>query len=239
MSSSVSDSNFDYSNIGKTQAYINAQNAAAQESKDQVLGQEDFLMLLTTQLECQDPTQPVDNSQMVSQMSQLSMVESLSTISENMDGVINSVNSSAALTASSLVGRSVLVDSQEGFFDGANPMYAKIDAGDGATDINIVVKDANGTVVAEYTAASGMEDMEFSWDGVKDAGSETQAPTFFDSGMYTIEATAYQNGKQVNLPVSTYATVGSVTLGSNYQDTILNLVGYGNVTLDEVEEIAL
>ena len=83
MSSVSGTTDFDYSSIGKTEAYINAQEAA-NASKDQTLGQEDFLMLLTTQLECQDPTQPVDNSQMVSQMSQLSMVESLSSISEDM-----------------------------------------------------------------------------------------------------------------------------------------------------------
>lgn len=237
MSSVSGTTDFDYSSIGKTEAYINAQEAA-NASKDQTLGQEDFLMLLTTQLECQDPTQPVDNSQMVSQMSQLSMVESLSSISEDMSGVVNSVNSSAALNASSLVGRSVLVDTNEGFFDGLNPIYAKIDAGEGTSDITIQIKDANGTVVGEYGADSGMDVMDFSFDGVKSV-AEDGTVTYHDAGMYTIEATGYQDGKKVSLPVSTYATVGSVTLGANYTDTVLNLVGYGNITLGEVEEIAL
>lgn len=235
-----STSSVDYSTIGKTQAYINQQNAESSSSSNTILDQEDFLLMLTTQLENQDPTEPVDNSQMVTQLSQLSMMESLTTISDNMSSIVSSVNSSAALSASSLVGRSVLVSTDEGFFDGVNPIYAKVDAGStGATDITIVVKDANGSVVAEYTAASGVDEMQFVWDGIKTEATEDSDAEYYPAGMYTIEATGMRNGTAVSLPISMYATVGSVTLGASYSDTILNLVGYGNVTLGDIEEISL
>ncbi len=235
--STVSDSSFDYSTIGKTQAYINAENAASDDDSS-ILTQEDFLMLLTTQLENQDPTEPMDNTQMVTQLSQISMVESLTTISEQMSDIVSAVNSSSAVTASSLVGLSVLIDSDEGFFDGLSTMYARIDAGTGVTDITIQIKDSSGTVVAEYTADSGYDNMEFAWDGIKEVDEDGNI-TYFSSGMYTIEATGYQNGVAVSLPVQVYATVGSVTLGSTYSDTILNLIGYGDITMAEVEEISL
>lgn len=272
MSSTLDSINSQYSSYAQDatskteQSSFSAREVSTNEKvQSSILDQEDFLKLLTTQLACQDPTQPVDNNQMVTQMSQLSMVESLNTINSNMEGVIQAVTSSSALTASSLVGRSVLVDAKAGFFDGLNPMQCKINAGDGVSDVKIVVKDSSGQIVDEFYASSGVGDMEFSWDGVKsDSSTETPETTpteegengtdgddgsgsdsgsgnvdRYPAGMYTIEATAVQNGQTVSLPVQMYATVGSVTLGKNYTDTVLNLIGYGDVTLDQVKEIAL
>ena len=227
---------FDYSTIGKTSSYIAAQQAAAQEAAANrtSLSQEDFLKLLTTQLGNQDPSSPVDNNQMVTTMSQLSIVNNLDQITTGMDSVVSSINSSSALTASSLVGRSVLVDSSKAFFDGENPLSAKIDAGNGTSGITINVFDSNGSVVDSYTAAGGSGDMDFGWDGIQDAEGNRHP-----AGMYTIVATGTQNGEVVNLPVSTYATVGSVTLGANTSQTSLNLIGYGDVKLSDVQEIAM
>ena len=235
--------NFDYTGIGQSQSYINdVQKAAAQAPKKNSLTQEDFLKLLTTQLAQQDPTEPMDNNQMVATMSQLSVVENLTTINSGMQGIIDSVSSSSALSASTLVGRSVLVDAKNGFFDGKNPVYTKIDAGPGADNIKVTIKDKNGTVVSEYNAPSGSGGMQFAWDGVK---SSTNGPDgkpvieYFPAGEYKVEVTATQAGKEVSLPVKMYATVGSVTLGSTLDKTMLNLIGYGDVPLSKVEEVSL
>ena len=174
MTSAVNGS-FDYNSIGKTDSYLASEQAQSVQTNDQYLDQEDFLRLLTTQLQSQDPTSPVDNNQMVSQMSQLSMVESLTTINEGLTDIISAVNSSSALTASSLVGRSVLIDSDEAYFDGQSAVMAKVDAGDGAENLKIVVKDANGSVVAEYGADSGSDEMNFVWDGVLSVDEEGNA----------------------------------------------------------------
>ncbi|MGN0916490.1 MAG: flagellar hook assembly protein FlgD [Succinivibrio sp.] len=229
-------SDFDYSSIGKTASRIASdQTAASQTKSNSSLDQADFLKLLTTQLQNQDPTSPVDNNQMVSTMSQLSVVENLTNISSNMDSIIDSVNSSSALSASSLVGRSVLVDSKTAFFDGVNAITAKISAGDGASNMKVNITDYNGSVVATYECGNGLDgDIDFSWDGVKNEETGEK----FDPGRYTITVTAEQNGETVNLPVKTYAVVGSVTLGNTPSETTLNLVGYGDIALSKVEHIA-
>lgn len=229
----MSDTSFDYSSIGKTSSYVAAEQAASTSKNSSYLDQEDFLELLTTQLSNQDPTSPVDNSQMVTTMSQLSIVQNLNTITEGMDNVVNAISSSSALSASSLVGRSVLTDSNTGFFDGTSALTAKIDAGDGANNLKITITDEQGSVVGTYTADAGSGSMDFSWDGTDSEGNKLPA------GVYTISAVGEQGGANVSLPVSTYAVVGSVTLGSTASDTMLSLVGYGNVKLSEVSEIAL
>ncbi len=230
----MSDSSFDYSTIGKTSSYLASQEAASKATSAgrNTLDQEDFLKLLTTQLSQQDPSSPVDNTQMVNTMSQLSVVQSLNTISSNMSGIVSSISSSSALSASSLVGRSVLTDSSTAFYDGTNALQAKINAGNGADNLTITITDQSGQVVGSYTASSGSGSMDFSWDGTDSEGNKLPA------GKYTITATGNQNGSSVALPVSTYATVGSVTLGSSTSDTVLNLVGYGDVKLSDVTEIS-
>ena len=226
---------FDYSTIGKTSSRIATDAAEATSKKsNSSLDQADFLKLLTTQLQNQDPSSPVDNNQMVTTMSQLSVVENLSTISNNVDNVVNAISSSSALSASSLVGRSVLVDSKTAFFDGTNPVTAQIDAGEGASNVKISITDSN--VVSSFEAGSAIDGkIDFSWDGIQDQKTGAK----YDSGKYTISVTASQNGQNVNLPVKTYATVGSVVLGKTTSDTKLNLLGYGEVSLDKVEQIAL
>jgi len=59
------------------------------------LGGEDFIKLLTTQLNNQDPTEPVDNSQMIAQLAQFSSLsatnsikDTLSSISDKLDRVL-------------------------------------------------------------------------------------------------------------------------------------------------------
>ena len=227
---------FDYSTIGKTSSRIASDAAEATSKTNNSLDQADFLKLLTTQLQNQDPSSPVDNNQMVTTMSQLSVVENLSTISNNVDNVVNAISSSSALSASSLVGRSVLVDTKTAFVDGSNPITAQIDAGDGASNVTISITDSNGNVVSTFEAGAALDGkIDFSWDGIQDQKTGAK----YDSGKYTINVTASQDGQNVNLPVKTYATVGSVVLGKTTSDTKLNLLGYGEVSLDKVEQIAL
>ena len=87
---------FDYSNIGKTTSRIE-QDTNTKTKSNSSLDQADFLKLLTTQLQNQDPSEPVDNNQMVTTMSQLSIVDNLNTINSNMDNVVSAISSSSAV----------------------------------------------------------------------------------------------------------------------------------------------
>jgi flagellar basal-body rod modification protein FlgD len=224
----------DFTTIGKTSSYISEQEAS-KTKKNNALDQEDFLKLLTTQLSNQDPSSPVDNNQMVTTMSQLSVVDSLNTITKGMDDIVNSISSSSALSASSLVGRSVLVNSKTAFFDGNTPLTAQIDGGSGATDVKVTITDAAGQIVSTFSCNAIDGETDFSWDGIK---NEETGETY-DAGKYTVTATGYVDGSAVTLPIKTYGTVGSVVLGSNPANTKLNILGYGEVALDNVEQISL
>lgn len=227
----------DFSTIGKTSSYIASEEAASTTSTNNTLDQADFLKLLTTQLSNQDPSSPVDNNQMVTTMSQLSVVQSLSTITTGMDNITSAISSSSALSASSLVGKSVLLDSSTGFFDGSTPLTAQIDAGDGVSNVKISITDSSGSVVSEFAASEISGTFDYGWNGVKST-SEDGTNTYYDMGQYTINVTGEQNGEKISVPVKTYGTVSSVVLGSTASDTTLNIRGMGEVALDKVENIA-
>ena len=57
---------------------------APKETKDQ-LGQEDFLKLMTTQLQNQDPFAPVDNADFIAQMAQFSTVTGITEVNEGLN----------------------------------------------------------------------------------------------------------------------------------------------------------
>ena len=79
------------------------------------LTQADFLKLMTTQLQAQDPTNPVDNSQFVSQMAQFSQLTSSQDLLTSVNGLSSalsaSLQSSQVLNSTNLINRQVLVPS--------------------------------------------------------------------------------------------------------------------------------
>ena len=166
MTSAV-DNNAGYSSGVNFTTASDLKNATSQV-KDQTLTQEDFLKLLTTQLECQDPTNPADNTELVSQMSQLSMVESLNSINSNMTGVIDTVNNTSTLNATSLIGTYVYTDSNKGYYDGGNTVAWSIDAGDETySNLKLQIKDATtGQVVYTDTAEGLTGETKFAWPGI-------------------------------------------------------------------------
>ena len=68
----------------------------------------DFLTLMTAQLQNQDPLNPTDSNQFLSQLSELSTVEGITQLNTSMTTLSDSMLSSQALTSASLVGQSVL-----------------------------------------------------------------------------------------------------------------------------------
>lgn len=75
------------------------------------VSQDDFIRLFLTQLNFQDPLEPVDNREFLAQLAQFSSVEQLRTLGENIDALLGVQASGQAL---GLLGRSVEVATESG-----------------------------------------------------------------------------------------------------------------------------
>src|ERR1700748_2314097 len=80
-------------------AVVDAQNTAnganatqAAADSTQVLGQSDFLKLLTTQLTMQDPSDPVDDKDMITQIAQFSSVAGISQINDTLSAILTKID---------------------------------------------------------------------------------------------------------------------------------------------------
>lgn len=66
-----------------------AGSTTVQKPQSQSLGQADFIRLMTTQMKMQDPTDPVDNKEMIAQMAQFSSLSGI----ENINSTLKAISS--------------------------------------------------------------------------------------------------------------------------------------------------
>jgi flagellar basal-body rod modification protein FlgD len=83
------------------------------------MGADDFLTLMVAQLQHQDPTKPMDNTEFVAQLAQFSTSTGVQELNESFSGLSSSLASSQMLQATELVGRQVSTESNVGFLEAA------------------------------------------------------------------------------------------------------------------------
>jgi flagellar basal-body rod modification protein FlgD len=200
-------------------------NSKVPQKNNDALTQEDFFALLTQQLAFQDPTKPVENDQMIAQMTNFTMADGIGSLNERFKGFAESMTSNQALQASSLVGRSVLTQSNEIVFTGESLSRGTIELDKPASMMQVRIENENGELVRSFSVENpktGKND--FVWDGT-DANDEAVA-----AGVYKIKVdVSYNDGKTASLPVNVYTPVGSVSMNGTGGGITLNLLGLGAV----------
>jgi flagellar basal-body rod modification protein FlgD len=198
------------------------------------LGKDSFLQLLVTQMKNQNPLDPQDNTQFVSQLAQFSSLESMQNLSSTVDTIASTYQSSQALQASSLVGRSVIVSSGSAVVDTTKGLTGSvvIPASNSATTVKI--SDASGDLVDTIDlGAQAAGTTSFTWDGQNSDGTTAAA------GTYSFVATGTANGTATALSTYLPATVNSVTMGVSGAEMTLNLAGGSSVGLSKVQTIGI
>ena len=142
--------------------------AAANEASDR------FLKLLVTQMQNQDPLNPMDNAQVTSQMAQINTVTGIEKLNTTMSGMSASMASMQMLQGSSLVGRGVLFEGNQLFVNSEGKAAAGYDLAAAATSVRIDVVNSSGTVIDSFTEtgkAAGRQGFEWTPPaGVSTAG---------------------------------------------------------------------
>ncbi|MDD1968929.1 flagellar hook assembly protein FlgD [Pseudomonas putida] len=198
------------------------------------LGKDSFLQLLVTQMQNQNPLDPQDNSEFVAQLAQFSSLETMQNLSTSVDAIGGMYQSSQALQASSLVGRTVVVDAGSTSVDTTKGITGQAVLPNSSTVTQVKVYDSKGEVVRTLDLGEQKAgNASFTWDGKDEDGN------VLASGNYSFVATAALDGKSSTVKTYLPATVSSVTMGSAGTAMTLNLADGSNVALSKVQQIGI
>lgn len=218
------------SSLQKTTASTNSNTGTAGSA----LGKDAFLQLLVTQMQNQNPLDPQDNGEFVSQLAQFSSLESMTTLNDSVSTILSSYQSSQALQASSLVGRSVITQTGTAVVDTTKGLTGSVNVSSSSTSTTVGVYDSADKLVRTIdlgTQSAGKAD--FTWDGKDGDG------VVVDPGTYTFKAVATIDGTSTVMSTNLPATVNSVSLSSTGGEMVLNLAGGTTVALSKVQTVGI
>lgn len=185
-----------------------------------------FLKLLTTQLQYQDPLQPMDSAQFTSQLVQYSQVEQQIAQNEKLEQMLAMENASMARASLGFIGLDVQMEVKEFDYTGGSMAFEYTMPENVAEGAMVRIVNSDGKTVAVADADTEFGKHEFVWDG-KNKEGETVKP-----GTYTIDVVAQNLDKQ-SLSIST-TTYGKVTGIEAEQGETYLLIGKTRVPVDQV-----
>ncbi len=203
------------------------------KERNDMLNQADFFALLTQELSYQDPTKPVDNNEMISQMTGFSTTDGIATLNDKFEGFASMMGSSQALQASSLVGRNVLVDDNRFEMSSGDTVKGKLKLDKPASNVMVFVENSSGAVVQQVPLGDvSRGEFGFAWDGKLPNGEQAS------EGFYRFRVAGLVDGQASELQALTYRNVDSVTLSGAGGQVQLNLQGGNSMALSDVVEIS-
>lgn len=201
---------------------------ATAATRQQSLGQDDFLKLMTVQIQNQDPMKPMENTEFFSQIAQFSTVSGIEKLQGSFSDLAAQLSSSQSLQAASLIGHDVLVPSSVGVLYDTG-MGGAVDV-PSSGDVHLEVRDGDGVLVRTLDLGTQpVGQLAFAWDGTDSDGAA------LSRGLYRISATVQSGG--ASTAATTYALdqVSSVSLGSSGLN--VEMLNLGEVAFSDVSRI--
>ena len=218
--------------INQTAANQVVQDLALKKvEKTDELDKNAFLQLMVAQLNNQDPLSPQDNGEFIAQLAQFSSVEGIDNLNNSFESLSSTMQSSQALQASALVGRTVHVDSDESLLESGEVITGNIKLEASTSNLTLSISNAAGELVDQIPLGQQQAgEIKFAWNGL------TQNQVSLPPGKYTFKAEAMVDGAAEQQKMALSANVDSVTIKPD-RSVVLNLAGLGAVALLDVEEI--
>ncbi len=168
-----------------------------------------FLKLLVTQLNNQDPLNPLDNAQLTSQLAQMSTVSGIEKLNSAFQSLLAQSGSGQVLQSASLIGRSVLVPGNGLDLKQGTDVAFAVETAQGADSVKVTVTNAAGDVVRTFDLGALPQGVKtLSWDGLNDGGAAVA------EGAYKVSVEAHAGATKVAAGALSYVKVTSVSQGS-------------------------
>jgi flagellar basal-body rod modification protein FlgD len=188
---------------------------------------QEFLKLLTTQLQNQDPLSPMDTNQFTQQLVQFASVEQQLKTNSDLDQIVTLNKTSQATAALSFVGAQVTANGSTSQLKNGVAVWNVNSPQPATASISIVDQNGNTVWTSQQPLTTGAQ--TFSWNGQTSTGSV--AP----DGLYTIKITAQgATGQSVTTSTQFTGTVTGVDLSGSQP---LLQVGSSFITIPQVTAV--
>ncbi len=211
--------------IGAT--YVETSNATSS-----TIDSEEFLTLLCAQLENQDPLDPMNETEYVSQLCDLSSLEQMQLVNENLLNLQAYESAIIDEQAVDLIGKTVKAYDSSIDFNEEGLMELQFELEGEASEVFVYIYDSNGELVNEMTETGSFNSGEHAiiWDGTENEGNN------LSSGNYTYEVFAVdESGNMVEAAAFYSGEVTSVYFGSG---TATLQVGDREIALGDLVEVS-
>ncbi len=138
----------------------------------------DFLRLLTTQLQNQDPLSPMDSTEFTNQLVQFSQVEQQINSNQKLDSLLALQLSSISSVALGYVGMDISYVSSEMNYDGTTPIDINYALSADAVSAKVNVYNEEGELVYSADAPKDTGTNKFTWNGTNTGGQPVEAGTY-------------------------------------------------------------
>jgi len=185
-----------------------------------------FLELLVAQISNQNPLEPMDGTEYVSQLAEFANVESLQSINQNTSNSLDYMNSLMVLEATNMVGESVDVLANSVALENPGSVSGMVNLSSPADSVTVQLYNSNGDLVEEknlpYTGAGSLR---FEFDNQ-------------NAGDYAVRAYTTTDNIPEQLNTWLSGEVERVSVGASSDDIILQIDGLGNFGLTEINQLA-
>lgn len=216
-------------NSSAAQIFASGNEATGSAKKGVDESQDRFLKLLVTQMQNQDPLNPLDNAEVTSQLAQISTVTGLDKLNDTLKLMVSDLDAMRSLEATSIIGRGVLIPGTSMRLED-NVAVAGIELEQPVDELTVSIQDSSGITIRNIELGAQPEGINtFVWDGVTDSG------TVAVNGSYSFTAIARQGDKDISNTALSLATINSVS--PDEKGAILDAGELGFIGMSDIKQI--
>jgi len=194
-----------------------ASTSASSASSNSSLSSTDFLNLLVSELQNQDPLNATSTTDFINQLTSYANFNEQQSINSSMTSLAGSFSSLVTLNSVNYIGHTVEAKTDTATLSNGSATYG-YSLSSAASDVSISIKDSSGSTVWTGTGTGNAGSNTFTWDGKNSNGTQLG-----DGGQYTIAVTAADSaGNSVFNYATTTGTVTGIDASSSTPSLIVN-----------------